>query len=228
MCAGLLGCNLFRAQTVNYSTLLLEDGADILYVGAREALYALDTSNISAIRTNSSIDWAASVEQKKQCLSKGRDDQTECYNYVRFLDRYNETHLYTCGTHAFRPRCAYIDVERFIFVRFEEGKDKCPYDPAKGYTGFIVDSEMYSASQYEFLSSPDIRRNFPFPNLKTEDAPTRWLLEADFVGSALLRESINSSIGDDDKVYFFFTERNPEQKPYSSQTRVARVARVCK
>ncbi|XP_026996305.2 semaphorin-4G [Tachysurus fulvidraco] len=225
---GLLGCNLFRAQTVNYSTLLLEDGADILYVGAREALYALDTSNISAIRTNSSIDWAASVEQKKQCLSKGRDDQTECYNYVRFLDRYNETHLYTCGTHAFRPRCAYIDVERFIFVRFEEGKDKCPYDPVKGYTGFIVDSEMYSASQYEFLSSPDIRRNFPFPNLKTEDAPTRWLLEADFVGSALLRESINSSIGDDDKVYFFFTERNPEQKPYSSQTRVARVARVCK
>lgn len=61
-----------------------------------------------------------------------------------------------------------------------------------------------------------------------------WLLsslffaEADFVGSALLRESINSSVGDDDKVYFFFTERNPELKPYSSQTRVARVARVCK
>lgn len=55
-----------------------------------------------------------------------------------------------------------------------------------------------------------------------------FFAEADFVGSALLRESINSSIGDDDKVYFFFTERNPEQKPYSSQTRVARVARVCK
>lgn len=34
--------------------------------------------------------------------------KTECYNHVRFLDRYNDTHLYTCGTHAFRPRCAYI------------------------------------------------------------------------------------------------------------------------
>ncbi|KAI5623331.1 semaphorin-4G, partial [Silurus asotus] len=225
---GLLGCNHFHGQTVNYSTLLLEDGSGVLYVGAREALYALDTANISAIRNNSSIDWAASAEQKKQCLSKGRDDETECYNYVRFLDRYNETHLYTCGTHAFRPRCAYIDVERFSFVRFEEGKEKCPYDPFKGYTGFIVDSEMYSASQYDFRSSPDIRRNFPFPNLRTEEAPTKWLLEADFVGSALLRESINSSIGDDDKVYFFFTEKNLEQKPYSSQTRVARVARVCK
>lgn len=52
--------------------------------------------------------------------------------------------------------------------------------------------------------------------------------EADFVGSAMLRESINSSIGDDDKIYFFFTERSQEQTAYYSQTRVARVARVCK
>ncbi|XP_066520970.1 semaphorin-4G [Hoplias malabaricus] len=225
---GLLGCNRFQGLAVNYSTLLLEDEAGMLYVGAREALYALDSANISITHNNTAIDWAASAEQKRQCLSKGRDNQTECYNYVRLLSRYNETHLYTCGTHAFRPRCAYIEVERFSFVRFEEGKDKCPYDPSKGYTGLIVDGEMYSASQYEFRSSPDIRRNFPFPNLRTEEAPTRWLLEADFVGSALLRESINSSTGDDDKLYFFFTERNTEQSPYSSQTKVSRVARVCK
>uniref|UniRef100_W5KY79 Semaphorin 4G n=1 Tax=Astyanax mexicanus TaxID=7994 RepID=W5KY79_ASTMX len=226
--SGLLGCNRFQGLAVNYSTLLLEDGAGMLYVGAREAVYALNLFNISVTRNNTSMDWAASADQKRQCLTKGRDNQTECYNYIRFLDRYNETHLYTCGTHAFRPRCAYIDAERFSFVRFEEGREKCPYDPAKGYTGFIVDGEMYSASQYEFRSSPDIRRNFPFPNLRTEEAPTRWLQEADFVGSALLRESINSSIGDDDKLYFFFTERNTEQSPYSSQTRVSRVARVCK
>lgn len=52
--------------------------------------------------------------------------------------------------------------------------------------------------------------------------------EADFVGSVLLRESINSSIGDDDKIYFFFTERSQEQVAYPSQTKVSRVARVCK
>lgn len=34
---------------------------------------------------------------------------------------------------------------------------------------------MYTASQYEFRRFPDIRRNFPSPTLKTEDAPTRWL-----------------------------------------------------
>ncbi|XP_073684178.1 semaphorin-4G [Garra rufa] len=225
---GLLGCNRFRGAAVNYSSLLLEDGPGLLYVGAREAIYKLDTTNISDINISLSLEWAASAEQKRQCLGKGKNNQTECYNHVRFLDRYNDTHLYTCGTHAFRPRCAYIDVAHFTFVRFEEGKEKCPYDPTKGYTGFIIDGEMYSASQYEFRSIPDIRRNFPFPNLRTDDSPTRWLLESDFVSSALLRESINSSVGDDDKLYFFFTEKNIEPTAYSSQTKVARVARVCK
>ncbi|KAM4623487.1 semaphorin-4G [Polymixia lowei] len=225
---GLLDSQVFRGSAQNYSTLLLEEEAGLLYVGGRGALYALDTSNIS-IPGNLSIDWEASAEQKKQCLNKGRDNQTECYNHIRFLHRYNETHLYVCGTHAFRPLCAYIDAEHFSFSSgFEEGRDRCPYDPAKGYTGLLVDGEMFTASQYEFRSSPDVRRNFPFPTLRTEEAPTRWLLEADFVGSVLLKESINSSIGDDDKIYFFFTEKSQEQMAYPSQTRVSRVARVCK
>nr|XP_029540259.1 semaphorin-4G-like [Oncorhynchus nerka] len=225
---GLLGCQRFSSPSQNYSTLLLEEDNGVLYVGARGALYALDTTNIST-PGNLTIDWEASAEQKKQCLNKGKDNQTDCYNHIRFLQRYNETHLYVCGTHAFRPLCAYIDVERFSFSSgFEEGRDRCPYDPAKGYTGLLVDGEMFSASQYEFRSSPDVRRNFPFPTLRTEEAPTRWLLEADFVGSALLKESVNSSVGDDDKIYFFFTERSQEQMAYPSQTRVARVARICK
>ncbi|KAM9838104.1 semaphorin-4G [Aulostomus maculatus] len=225
---GLLGSSHFNGISRNYSTLLLEEQSSLLYVGGRGVLYALNTSDISS-PANLSIDWDASPEQKKQCLNKGRNNQTECYNHIRFLQRYNETHLYVCGTNAFRPLCAYIDAERFSFSSgFEDGRDRCPYDPAKGYTGFLVDGEMFTASQYEFRSSPDVRRNFPFPTLRTEEAPTRWLLEADFVGSVLLKESINSSIGDDDKLYFFFTERSQEQIVYPSQTKVSRIARVCK
>lgn len=48
------------------------------------------------------------------------------------------------------------------------------------------------------------------------------------MGSALLKESVNSSVGDDDKIYFFFTERSQEQIAYPSQTKVSRIARVCK
>ncbi|XP_049591938.1 semaphorin-4G isoform X2 [Syngnathus scovelli] len=110
----------------------------------------------------------------------------------------------------------------------EEGRDKCPYSPTTGYTGLIVDQELFTASQYEFRSFPDIRRNSP--TLKTEDAPTRWLNEASFVGSALVRESLSSSIdGDDDKIYYFFTEGGQEHSATSGgHGRVARVARICK
>lgn len=51
--------------------------------------------------------------------------------------------------------------------------------------------------------------------------------EPDFVGSALVRESSGSRDGDDDKIYFFFSERALELDCDTELT-VARVARVCK
>uniref|UniRef100_A0A8C5HW37 Semaphorin-4G-like n=1 Tax=Gouania willdenowi TaxID=441366 RepID=A0A8C5HW37_GOUWI len=207
--SGLQGCRRFYSSAVNYSSLFLEADGERLYVGARGAVFALNASDISA--------------------SVAPTVSTECFNHIRFLQRFNSTHLYMCGTHAFRPLCAYIDEERFVMSsQPEEGRDKCPYGPTTGYTALLIDEQMYTATQYEFRSFPDIRRNFPSPTLKTEDAPTRWLNEADFVGSALVTESSGSSIGDDDKIYFFFTEKIQEQTPTSSQSRVARVARVCK
>ncbi|XP_056148077.1 semaphorin-4G-like [Lampris incognitus] len=226
--SGLQGCKHFQSFAVNYSTLWLEADSERLYVGARGAAFSLNASDISAGAAQT-IEWEASPEQKQQCLNKGKDNKTECFNHIRFLQRFNSSHLYMCGTHAFRPLCAYVDEERFVMSsQTEEGKDKCPYGPTTGYTGLIVDQQMYTASQYEFRSFPDIRRNSPSPMLKTEDAPTRWLNEADFVGSALVRESKGSNTGEDDKIYYFFTERSQEQTTTYSHSRVARVARVCK
>uniref|UniRef100_A0A8D0AH34 Semaphorin 4G n=1 Tax=Sander lucioperca TaxID=283035 RepID=A0A8D0AH34_SANLU len=224
----LQGCRRFQSSAVNYSTMFLEADSERLYVGARGAVFALNASDIS-VSSVLTIEWEASPEQKLQCLLKGKDNTTECFNHIRFLQTFNSTHLYMCGTHAFSPLCAYIDKERFVMSsQPEEGKDKCPYGPTTGYTALLIDQQMYTASQYEFRSFPDIRRNSPSPTLKTEDAPTRWLNEADFVGSTLVRESLGSSTGDDDKIYYFFTERSQEQTTTYSHSRVARVARVCK
>ncbi|KAF7661812.1 hypothetical protein LDENG_00254110 [Lucifuga dentata] len=224
---GLIGCRRFSSSALSSSITVLLD-AERLYVGARGFVFSLRASDISAGPVLT-IEWEASSEQKQQCLSKGKDNKTECFNHIRFLQRFNSTHLYMCGTHAFRPLCAYIDEERFVMSsQTEEGRDKCPYGPTTGYTGLMIDRQMFTASQYEFRSFPDIRRNSPSPTLKTEDAPTRWLNEADFVGSALVRESEGGGTGDDDKIYFFFTERNQEQTTTYSHSRVARVARVCK
>lgn len=38
----------------------------------------------------------------------------------------------------------YQDLERFSFVRFEDGKEKCPYYSTKGFTGLIVGKHYYT------------------------------------------------------------------------------------
>ncbi|CAL8391023.1 unnamed protein product [Arctogadus glacialis] len=223
------GCRRFQAPAaVDYGSLLLEADGGRLYVGARGAAFSLDARDISA-NTTLAIQWATSQEKKQQCLAKGRDNKTECFNHIRFLQRFNSTHLYMCGTYAFSPLCVYVEEEPFVMSsQPEEGKEKCPYGPATGYTGLIVEQQMYSAARYEFRSFPDLRLNGPPLTLKTEDAPIRWLNDADFVGSALVRESVDSIEGDDDKIYFFFTEGSEEQTGGIAHGRVARVARVCK
>lgn len=56
--------------------------------------------------------------------------------------------------------------------------------------------------------------------------------DAEFVASVLVRESKDSPVGDDDKIYYFFMERAGEETTSffdkSQVARVARVARVCK
>ncbi|KPP68862.1 semaphorin-4C-like [Scleropages formosus] len=253
----------FRAVGVwNYTMLTLAEHERVLYVGAREALFALDPSNISK-QLKPQIEWQAPSEKKKECVSKGKNNQTECFNYIRFLQSYNHTHLYTCGTYAFQPKCTYIVSVGFglhlthhqcstaqdapqlsslsVFISqnaelftlnsaaLEDGKGKCPYDPAKGHTGLIVDKELYSATLNNFLGTePVILRNLgqQHYSMKSEYL-TAWLNEPDFVGSALVRESSGSPEGDDDKIYFFFSERALELD-CDSELIVARVARVCK
>lgn len=48
-----------------------------------------------------------------------------------------------------------------------------------------------------------------------------------FVASAYVPESLGSPIGDDDKIYFFFSETGQEFE-FFENTIVSRVARVCK
>ncbi|KAG8141244.1 hypothetical protein E2320_006887 [Naja naja] len=168
------------AGVSNYTTLTLADRKGLLYVGAREAIFAL---SISTMEMEEAILWEAPAERKAECIQKGRSNQTECFNYIRFLQTYNSSHMYTCGTYAFQPKCGYIDLATFSLDRFsfEEGKGKCPYDPAKGYTSLIVEEELYSATHNNFLGTdPVILRNLgPQYPVKTEHLPTERAVEYD-------------------------------------------------
>lgn len=220
----------FSDKVKNYTTLLLEDENGIIFVGARGAIFSLNATDISH-KSRRTINWEVTANETNICHSKGKNIQTECFNHIRLLQRFNETHLYVCGTHAFAPQCCYIDVKTFaIPLSCEDGREKCPFDPVIGYTGFLIDGVLYMASGYGFHNIPDIRKNVSvLHTLKTEVSPLRWLNEAEFVSSSLVQESVNSTIGDDDKIYYFFNEQvKEESSEFLENTKVARVARVCK
>ncbi|XP_009083181.1 PREDICTED: semaphorin-4B, partial [Acanthisitta chloris] len=228
----------FEAPGVsNYTALLLSPDGGTLYLGAQELLLALNTSHFQPGAPARRLLWRADEEKKRQCVFKGKDPQRDCHNYIKLLLRLNSTHLYTCGTCAFSPACTYINVQDFSLERdasgkvlLEDGKGRCPFDPEYRSTAVMVDGELYAGTVSNFQGNePTISRSQESRiALKTENS-LNWLQDPVFVGSAYLRESFpaGNPEGDDDKVYFFFSETGKEFD-YFENTIVSRIARVCK
>ncbi|XP_078236971.1 semaphorin-4B [Pogona vitticeps] len=221
----------------NYTTMLLSPDGSLLYVGAREMLLALNTTVFSPGPQHQHLPWEAEEEKKRQCVFKGKDPQRDCFNYIKILLQLNSTHLYTCGTSAFSPTCAYINLPDFSLKRdasgkpvLEDGKGRCPFDPEYRSTAIMVDGELYTGTVSNFQGNePTILRSHGSrPVIKTENS-LNWLQDPFFVGSAYLRESLPSSDTprDDDKIYFFFSESGKEFD-FFEDTIVSRIARVCK
>ncbi|XP_032889917.1 semaphorin-4G [Amblyraja radiata] len=216
----------FRQTVSNSTTFWLEEQQKVLYVGARNAIFALNTNNIND-QSMKMIRWEAIPAKTKDCLNKHGQGFENCHNYIRFLRRFNGTHLYACGTYAFLPHCAYVDIKRFTLSAPFEGKDSCPYDPTVGYTGVVADNKIYTATLYGFQGrQADIKKSFDGRLLKMDDS-VLWKAP-NFIDSMLLRESVQSSVGDDDKIYVFFTEKLGDENAFNGKPLVSLVARVCK
>ncbi|XP_048788103.1 semaphorin-4D isoform X2 [Lagopus muta] len=210
----------------NYSTLLLGEDRGVLYVGAREVIFALNAMNIAEKQRE--LQWKVTEDKRTKCAVKGKSEQTECRNYVRVLQQLNDTFLYVCGTNAFQPTCDYLNLILFeLEGKNEDGKGRCPFDPAQSYTSVMVDEELYSGTSYNFLGSePIISRNSHQSPLRTEYA-IPWLNEPNFVFADVVRADQNSTDGEDDKIYFFFTEVSVEYE-FVGKLMIPRIARVCK
>ncbi|KAM8877450.1 semaphorin-4B-like isoform 1-T6 [Synchiropus picturatus] len=228
----------FSAKGVfNYTSLLLSQEDDMLYVGAREALFALSLSDISRSRLQKNLTWDTPAGKREECSFKGKSLQTDCFNYIKVLLRLNATHLYVCGTYAFSPVCAYINTSTFTLERdeageilMEDGRSRCPFNPEYKSTAIIVDGELYTGTVSNFQGNePVIYKSLgQGPALKTENS-LKWLQDPVFVGSTTIEESqpVGNPVGDDDKIYFFFSEAGKEFD-FFDNTIVSRIARVCK
>ncbi|XP_059579422.1 semaphorin-4F [Alligator mississippiensis] len=215
----------FSHTTVsNYSILLVAPQLRTLYVGAKDAIFALSLDSID--QHAKMIEWKVPEHQRLSCTMKGKKE-AECHNYIRILDFASESHLFVCGTYAFDPQCGFINVASFSGVEHQDtGRGKCPFEPMQRSAAVMADGVLYAATVNNFLGTePIISRatGTSEERIRTETSVT-WLNDPNFVGSTFLRESES---GEDDKIYFFFTETAREYDFYE-KVKVPRVARVCK
>ncbi|XP_029311310.1 semaphorin-4F [Cottoperca gobio] len=235
---GGLGDNVlghYKFQDVaNFSTFLLDRSSGALFLGARDAILAVDTNKLN--QEPRKIVWDVPEEKRRSCVAKGKTE-VDCNNYIRLLEFLGDGRIYVCGTYAFDPQCAFLKLSSFTLekaedggVKMETGKGKCPFEPSQHYTAVMAGGTLYTAATSNFLGTLfDISRatGAEQERIRTERS-INWLSDPEFVSSAFIEESADSNpTGDDDKIYFFFTEVAKEYDLYT-KVKVPRVARVCK
>ncbi|XP_012413926.1 semaphorin-3B isoform X3 [Trichechus manatus latirostris] len=228
------GLRTFRlGRTCCYEALLVDEERGRLFVGAENHVASLSLDNIS--KRAKKLAWPAPVEWREECNWAGKDIGTECMNFVKLLHVYNHTHLLACGTGAFHPTCAFVEVghrleEPVLLLdlrSLEDGKGKSPYDPRHRAASVLVGEELYSGVAADLMG-----RDFTIfrslgrrPSLRTEPHDSRWLNEPKFVKVFWIPESENP---DDDKIYFFFRELAVEAAPALGRLSVSRVGQICR
>ncbi|XP_040927222.1 semaphorin-3D isoform X2 [Betta splendens] len=214
-------------------SLLLDEERGRLLLGARDHVYLLDPDDVA--RAPRKIHWAASQDRVEMCKLAGKNANLECANFVRLLHTYNRTHVYACGTGAFHPSCAFIEVGgrredgafQLLPGTVESGRLKCPFDPLQPFTSVLADQYLYAGTSSDFLGKDTTftRSLGPPPDqhyIRTDVSEDYWINEARFISAHPIADTYNP---DDDKIYFFFREVSWEGNDKSI---LSRVARVCK
>ncbi|KAM9855066.1 LOW QUALITY PROTEIN: semaphorin-3E [Aulostomus maculatus] len=210
-------------------TMLLDEGHERLYVGAKNTLFSLNLDQVNS--NHREIKWASTEPQIEECLMKGRE-KLECANYIKVLQQYNQTHLLVCGTGAFSPICALVRVghtgqDRLFALEDEgvtSGRGRCPYNPNSPCTSTLSRGELYIGLYTDYWENDGaLCRLNNQTYTRTERDDKQQLNEPKFVGSAVLPDNDDR---EDDKVYFFFTERVQDAEVVNKAV-YARVGRVC-
>ncbi|EPY89879.1 semaphorin-4F, partial [Camelus ferus] len=168
------------------------------------------------------IDWIVPEAHRQNCSKKGKKED-ECHNFVQILAIANASHLLTCGTFAFDPKCGVIDVSSFQEVeRLESGRGKCPFEPAQRSAAVMAGGVLYTATVKNYLGTQSIISRAVGRAedwIRTETLPS-WL------NAVALSPAEWGDEDGDDEIYFFFTEISRAFDSYE-HFKVPRVARVC-
>uniref|UniRef100_A0A4W6DE42 Sema domain, immunoglobulin domain (Ig), short basic domain, secreted, (semaphorin) 3D n=1 Tax=Lates calcarifer TaxID=8187 RepID=A0A4W6DE42_LATCA len=155
--AGSVSLFLGPSDGLHSHSLLLDEERGRLLLGARDHVYLLDPDNLA--RSPRKIHWPASRDRVEMCNLAGKNTHLECANFVRVLHNYNRTHVYACGTGAFHPNCAFIEITgrredgvfQLLSNTLESGRLKCPFDPLQPFTSVLTDQYLYAGTSSDFL-----------------------------------------------------------------------------
>uniref|UniRef100_A0A8C1GA62 Sema domain-containing protein n=1 Tax=Cyprinus carpio TaxID=7962 RepID=A0A8C1GA62_CYPCA len=211
------------ANSSAYHTFLLDEERGRLFVGAKDHVLSFNLTKKYSPVYSFSFNF----------LSLSLSDR-ECSNFIKVLQPFNQTHLYVCGTGAFHPVCAYVEVgkrpEDNIFQlgssSFENGRGKSPYDPKLLTASMLIDGELYAGTSADFMGRDfaifrTLGKHHP---IRTEQHDSRWLNDPRFISVHLIPESDNP---EDDKIYLFFRENAIDGEQTSKATH-ARIGQLCK
>ncbi|NWS13614.1 SEM3G protein, partial [Pachyramphus minor] len=214
---------------LGFRSLYLDEYRDRLFIGGKDVLYSLLLDGASA--DTKEIYWPPLPGQTEECFRKGKDPGTDCANYVRVLHPYNRTHLLSCGTGAFHPVCAFVYVgprgeHTFSLdpASVETGRGRCPHEPSRAFASTVIGGELYAGLTADFLGrDPGVFRSLGTRSALRTEVDQRLLHDPKFVAAHLIPDNSDQ---DNDKAYFFFTEKVVEADS-KEHTIVSRVGRVC-
>uniref|UniRef100_A0A3Q2QCD9 Sema domain, immunoglobulin domain (Ig), short basic domain, secreted, (semaphorin) 3bl n=1 Tax=Fundulus heteroclitus TaxID=8078 RepID=A0A3Q2QCD9_FUNHE len=204
---------------LSLSAVFLDEYRDRLFLGGKDVLYSLLLSPVSSESKEVRFDLCGFVLQ------------TECANFVRLLQPYNRTHLLACGTGAFQPMCAFVYVGHrgeHVFtmnpLNVESGRGRVPHDPSFPFASTFSGGELYTGLTADFLGRDSvIFRSMGGRTTMRTETDQKLLHDPWFVAAHLIPDNDDR---DDDKVYFFFTEKASEGGDREEAIH-ARVGRVC-
>ncbi|XP_061841507.2 sema domain, immunoglobulin domain (Ig), short basic domain, secreted, (semaphorin) 3bl isoform X2 [Nerophis lumbriciformis] len=213
---------------LSLSAVYLDEYRDRLFLGGKDVMYSL---LLGPARSESKeIYWPPLPGNREDCLQRGKEPQTECANFVRLLQPYNRTHLLACGTGAFHPMCSFIYVGHrgeHVFTmdpkNVENGRGKIPHDPSLPFASTFSGGELFTGLTADFLGRDSvIFRSLGGRSTMRTETDHKILHDPKFVASHLIPDNDDR---DDDKVYFFFTEKATEagDREEAIHTRVGRV-----
>uniref|UniRef100_A0A8C2E815 Sema domain, immunoglobulin domain (Ig), short basic domain, secreted, (semaphorin) 3bl n=1 Tax=Cyprinus carpio TaxID=7962 RepID=A0A8C2E815_CYPCA len=215
---------------LHLSAVFLDEYHDRLFLGGKDVLYSLRLDHKHDAKE---IHWPSLPGNREDCILKGKDPETECANFVRLLQPFNRTHLLACGTGAFQPVCAYVMVGHrgeHVFsldrTTVQNGRGKCPHDPKLPFASTFTGGELYTGLTADFLGrdsviSDGLGTRSP---MRTE-MDQRILHEPRFIAAHLIPDSADR---DDDKIYFFFTERATETAERDDEGAIhTHIGRLC-